>query len=41
MRANVFRAIDQFGLEPRDKPFPGAGDAIVRMTLTSICHTDV
>ncbi len=41
MRANVFRGIDQFGLETRDKPFPGAGDAIVRMTLTSICHTDV
>ena len=41
MRANVFRGVNQFGIEERPRPEPGVGEAVVRMTLTTICGTDV
>lgn len=41
MKANVFRGVNQYGLE--DVPMPRAGltDAVVRTTLTTICGTDL
>lgn len=41
MKANVFRAVGRFGLEEVAKPSPGIGEAVVRVTLTTICGTDL
>lgn len=41
MRANVFRAPNKFGVEEVAKPSIGPGDALVRITLTTICGTDL
>jgi alcohol dehydrogenase len=41
MRANVFRGVDQFGLEEVERPHAGPGEAVVRVTLTTICGTDL
>ncbi len=41
MRANVFRSTNRFGLEEVPQPHAGVGEAIVRMTLTTICGTDL
>ena len=41
MRANVFRGVNQFGLEEIEKPRAGAGEAVIRVTLTTICGTDL
>jgi alcohol dehydrogenase len=41
MRANVFRAVNEFGIEDVERPRPGPGEAIVRMTMTTICGTDL
>jgi threonine dehydrogenase-like Zn-dependent dehydrogenase len=41
MRATVFRGVNQFGLEEVEKPRARAGEAIVRVTLTTICGTDL
>ncbi len=41
MRANVFRGVNQFGLEDVEKPSPGPTDAVVKMSLTTICGTDL
>lgn len=41
MRANVFRAVNDFGLEERPIPRAGIGEAIVRVTMTTICGTDL
>src|SRR3954451_20673809 len=41
MRANVFRATGDFGIETLAAPRPGPGEAIVRMPLTTICGTDL
>jgi len=41
MRANVFHATNEFGLEEVARPRAGVGEAIVRMTLTTICGTDL
>ena len=41
MRANVFRAVNAFGLEEVPKPRPGFGEALIRITLTTICGTDL
>jgi alcohol dehydrogenase len=41
MRANVFRAVEKFGIEEVTRPSAGAGEAIVRMTMTTICGTDL
>jgi alcohol dehydrogenase len=41
MRANVFRGVNDFGIEDVKRPTAGVGDAIVRITLTTICGTDV
>jgi threonine dehydrogenase-like Zn-dependent dehydrogenase len=41
MRANVFRRVGEFGIEEVQKPRPGPGDAVIRVTLTTICGTDL
>ncbi|MBI2487948.1 MAG: alcohol dehydrogenase catalytic domain-containing protein [Deltaproteobacteria bacterium] len=41
MRANVFKGPDKIGLEDRPVPKAGPGEAVVKITLTTICGTDV
>lgn len=41
MMANVFRAPGQFGLEEKAIPKAGAGEAIIKVRLTTICGTDI
>jgi len=41
MRAVVFRGANQLKIEDRPKPVPGPGEAVIRVTTTSICATDV
>jgi threonine dehydrogenase-like Zn-dependent dehydrogenase len=41
MRANVFRAPQEFSVEEVSRPRPGPGEALIRVTLTTICGTDV
>ncbi|QSQ25410.1 alcohol dehydrogenase catalytic domain-containing protein [Pyxidicoccus parkwayensis] len=41
MRATVFRGVDTFGIEDVEQPRAGAGEAVVRVTLTTICGTDL
>lgn len=41
MRANVFRGINDFRVEEVPKPRPGVGEALLRITLTTICGTDL
>ena len=41
MRANVFRGTAQFGIADVPRPRPGPGEALLRVTLTTICGTDL
>lgn len=41
MKAIVFRGKDQIRLEERPIPVPRAGEAVIRITTTTICGTDV
>jgi len=41
MKANVFRAPGQFGLEEKPIPKAGFGEAIVKVRLTTMCGTDI
>ena len=41
MKANVFRGVNRFGIEEVERPRAGAGEAILRVTLTTICGTDL
>ena len=41
MRAVVFKGRGQIGLEEIPRPRPGAGEAVIRITTTTICGTDV
>lgn len=41
MLANVFRGVDRFGIEEVKRPKAGPGEAVVRVTLTTICGTDL
>jgi alcohol dehydrogenase len=41
MRALVFRGPNQIGLERMEIPRSGPGEAVIRVTLTTICGTDV
>lgn len=41
MKANVFRGTNRFGIEEVERPRAGAGEAVVRVTLTTICGTDL
>jgi len=41
MKALVFRGPNDIGLEDCVIPIPGAGEAVIKITLTTICGTDV
>ena len=41
MKANVFRGKDDIRIEEVAKPRAGVGDAVIRVTLTTICGTDL
>ncbi|MFY9583134.1 MAG: alcohol dehydrogenase catalytic domain-containing protein [Candidatus Acidiferrales bacterium] len=41
MRALVFRGPNQIGIEEVSIPKPGPGEAVIRVTLTTICGTDL
>lgn len=41
MKANVFRSVNNFGIEDVPRPSPGFGEAVIRVTLTTICGTDM
>src|ERR1044072_360449 len=41
MKANVFRGKNKIGIEEVAKPRAGAGEAVIRVTLTTICGTDL
>jgi threonine dehydrogenase-like Zn-dependent dehydrogenase len=41
MRANVFREAGKFGIEEVERPRAGVGEAVIRITLTTICGTDL
>ncbi len=41
MLANVFRGVGEFGIEEVERPHAGPGEAVIRVTLTTICGTDL
>jgi len=41
MKAVVFTGTDHISLEQVPKPHPRAGEAVIRITTTTICGTDV
>lgn len=41
MRATVFRGVGDFGIEEVPRPTVGVGEALIRVTLTTICGTDL
>ena len=41
MRANVFYGPNDIRVEEVPRPIAGAGDAVIRITLTTICGTDL
>src|SRR6478752_2093913 len=41
MKAVVFRGPGTLAIEERSKPVPRAGQAVIRITMTTICGTDV
>jgi threonine dehydrogenase-like Zn-dependent dehydrogenase len=41
MRANVFHGVNDFRIESVPRPRAGPGSAVIRVTLTTICGTDL
>src|SRR5437660_8452975 len=41
MRANFFHGVNDIRVERVERPRAGAGEAVIRMTLTTICGTDL
>jgi threonine dehydrogenase-like Zn-dependent dehydrogenase len=41
MRANVFHGVNDIRVEKVPRPRPAAGEAVIRVTLTTICGTDL
>jgi alcohol dehydrogenase len=41
MKANVFRGINDFQIEEVARPRAGFGEAVIKVTLTTICGTDL
>src|ERR1044071_5930490 len=41
MKANVFRGKNDIRIEEVEKPRAGVGEAVIRVTLTTICGTDL
>jgi threonine dehydrogenase-like Zn-dependent dehydrogenase len=41
MKANVFRGVNDIRIEDVPRPHAGPGEAVIRVTLTTICGTDL
>lgn len=41
MKANVFRGVNDIRVEEVERPRAGVGEAVIRVTLTTICGTDL
>ena len=41
MKANVFEGVNRISIRSKDVPKPGYNEALVRVTLTTICGTDL
>jgi alcohol dehydrogenase len=41
MRANIFRGVNDIGIEEVERPSASYGEAVIRVTLTTICGTDL
>src|SRR5688572_13950442 len=41
MKANVFYGLNDIRLDEVEKPQAGAGEAVIKITLTTICGTDL
>lgn len=41
MKATVFRGVNDIAIEEVPIPHPGVGEAVIRVTLTTICGTDL
>src|SRR5476649_1745181 len=41
MKATVFRGVNDIALEEVPRPRAGVGEAVIRVTLTTICGTDL
>ena len=41
MKANVFRGVNDIRIEDVPRPHAGPGEAVIRITLTTICGTDL
>lgn len=41
MRANVFKGVNDMRLEDVNRPRAGVGEAVIKITLTTICGTDL
>src|SRR4051794_16415617 len=41
MKANVFHGVNDIRVETVERPRPGAGEAVIKITLTTICGTDL
>src|SRR5678816_2072562 len=41
MRANVFKAVGKFGVAEVPRPRAGVGEAVLKITTTTICGTDL
>ena len=41
MKANVFHGKNRIRVEEVEKPRAGVGEAVIRVTLTTICGTDL
>ena len=41
MKANVFHGKDDIRVDEVPRPYAGPGDAVIRVTLTTICGTDL
>ncbi len=41
MKANVFHGKDEIRIEEVERPVAGVGEAVIRVTLTTICGTDL
>jgi len=41
MKALIFKGPNNIHLEEREIPRPGHGEAVIRVTLTTICGTDI
>ena len=39
MRATIFRGVNDIAIEEAPRPHAGFGEAVIRVTLTTICGT--